>query len=280
MLKDYRITPPSPDSLVIMLHGVGANGEDLIGLGDVFRRVLPRTAFLSPDAPEPCDMAPYGRQWFSLRDYSSASLSGPDSAAAASSLLSGVQKAHPHLENYITKALAEFSLPASRCVLLGFSQGTMMSLYTGLRYGAGPVARSAEASRQDHAGPVARSAEASRQDHAGPVARSAEASRQDHAGPVARSAEGMVQTTRLAGILGYSGAMLGAENLAPPFPRISLIHGTVDEVVPVFASRHAAETLRAKGAEVDLHLYEGLGHSIDDHGVTTGAAFLQRVFAG
>jgi phospholipase/carboxylesterase len=208
MLKDYRRLPKTaPSSLVIMLHGVGANGEDLIDLADVLRPVLPGTAFLSPDAPEPCDMAPFGRQWFSLMDRSYAALKA------------GIEKSSPHLEGYIAAALKEYSLPASRCALLGFSQGTMMSLYTGPR-----------------------------------------------------------QTPPLAGILGYSGMLLGAEDLkAVTFPPICLIHGTDDEVVSVEASKDAAGILRERGARVDLHLYEGLGHSIDNHGLSTGAAFLQRV---
>ena len=57
-----------PRSLVVLLHGLGADGNDLIQLAPYWADLLPGTEFLSPHAPFPCDMAPYGRQWFSLQD--------------------------------------------------------------------------------------------------------------------------------------------------------------------------------------------------------------------
>src|SRR3546814_3847788 len=55
-------------ALVVMLHGVGADGNDLIGIAPLWAQLLPGVAFVSPNAPEPCDMAPFGHQWFSLQD--------------------------------------------------------------------------------------------------------------------------------------------------------------------------------------------------------------------
>ena len=57
-----------PRTLVVMLHGVGSNKEDLIGLAPYLGPALPHTAFVSVDGVEECDMAPMGRQWFSLSD--------------------------------------------------------------------------------------------------------------------------------------------------------------------------------------------------------------------
>ena len=57
-----------PRQLVVLLHGVGADGNDLIGLAPMLAERLPHALFVAPDGPEPCDMAPYGRQWFSLQD--------------------------------------------------------------------------------------------------------------------------------------------------------------------------------------------------------------------
>jgi len=56
----------APRQLVVFLHGYGADGNDLIGLGREWARALPHAAFVSPNAPEPCGMAPMGRQWFDL----------------------------------------------------------------------------------------------------------------------------------------------------------------------------------------------------------------------
>ena len=113
--------------VVMFLHGVGADGNDLIGLAPHYRHVLPDASFVSPDAPDPYDMAPIGRQWFPIGDFS------PESR------LAGVQAAAPILEAFIDQTLAAHGLGADRLLLVGFSQGTMMSLHVGLRREA-PVA--------------------------------------------------------------------------------------------------------------------------------------------
>jgi phospholipase/carboxylesterase len=111
----------APQQLVIFLHGVGADGNDLIGLAPYFQKMLPSALFVSPDAPFPFDMAPMGRQWFSLNDVS------------PPTLLKGVRNAAPALNAFIDEKLAECGLDESRLLLVGFSQGTMMALYAGLR---------------------------------------------------------------------------------------------------------------------------------------------------
>ena len=110
-----------PSRLVILLHGLGADGNDLIGLAPYWARLLPTAEFLSPNAPFPCDMAPYGYQWFSSQDRSPAAV------------LAGVRAAAPFLEAFIDNALAERGLEDRDLALVGFSQGTMMSLFVGLR---------------------------------------------------------------------------------------------------------------------------------------------------
>jgi phospholipase/carboxylesterase len=116
-----------PRRLVILLHGLGADGNDLIGLAPYWARLLPETEFLSPNAPFPCDMAPYGYQWFSSQDRS------PEA------VLGGVRAAAPILDAFIEETLEERGLDSSELALVGFSQGTMMSLFVGLRR-AEPVA--------------------------------------------------------------------------------------------------------------------------------------------
>ena len=110
-----------PQQLVILLHGLGADGNDLIDLAPLLARTLPHAAFVSPNAPEPCDMAPYGFQWFSLQDRH------PDSIAA------GVRAVAPLLDAFIDGELAAHGLTDNRLALLGFSQGCMMALHVGLR---------------------------------------------------------------------------------------------------------------------------------------------------
>ena len=110
-----------PSRLVILLHGLGADGNDLIGLAPYWAPLLPTTEFLSPNAPFPCDMAPYGYQWFSTQDRRPAAV------------LAGVRAAAPFLHAFIDDALAKRGLDDADLALVGFSQGTMMSLFVGLR---------------------------------------------------------------------------------------------------------------------------------------------------
>ena len=105
--------------LVIFLHGLGADGDDLISLAPMLE--LPDTQFASPHAPFPCDMAPYGYQWFSLQD------------RAPTKLIEGVKIAAPILNQYIDTQRDRFKLKDSDIALIGFSQGSMMALYTSLR---------------------------------------------------------------------------------------------------------------------------------------------------
>jgi phospholipase/carboxylesterase len=111
----------APRRLVILLHGLGADGNDLIGLQQYWARLVPDAEFVSPNAPFPCDMAPWGYQWFSVQDRS------PES------LLAGVRAAAPSLNAFIDEALEKRGLTESDAALVGFSQGTMMSLFVGLR---------------------------------------------------------------------------------------------------------------------------------------------------
>ena len=115
-------------SLVVLLHGLGADGQDLIDLAQNLGPFLPDAVFVAPNAPAPCDMAPYGYQWFSLQDRS------PSVMAA------GADQAAPVLTAFIERELAARGLDASRLALVGFSQGTMMSLHIGPRLDPGPAA--------------------------------------------------------------------------------------------------------------------------------------------
>ncbi|WP_236024943.1 alpha/beta hydrolase [Arenibaculum pallidiluteum] len=117
----------APTALVVLLHGLGADGEDLIEIADVIGDALPHTAFVAPDAPETCDMAPWGRQWFSLQQ------------RTAERMAYGAGIAAPVLDGWLDALLAETGLAPGRMALVGFSQGTMMALHVALRR-AEPVA--------------------------------------------------------------------------------------------------------------------------------------------
>jgi phospholipase/carboxylesterase len=131
-----RLDPKSGQAkqLVVFLHGYGADGKDLIEIGRQWRPWLPDAAFVAPNAPEPCGMAPMGRQWFAL------SSRRPDDPAGADDRWAGVTKARPSLDAFLDAELARLGLDESRLALVGFSQGTMMALHVGLRRKRAPAA--------------------------------------------------------------------------------------------------------------------------------------------
>lgn len=111
----------APHSLVILLHGYGSNGQDLIGLAPYWRAALPHTLFIAPDAPQPCPGAPGGRQWWALTSLT------PQARAE------GVRQSASVLNALIDDQLDRYGLRDDRLALVGFSQGTMMALHVGPR---------------------------------------------------------------------------------------------------------------------------------------------------
>jgi phospholipase/carboxylesterase len=208
-LEGPRLGPAAggaPKSLVVLLHGLGADGNDLISLAPYWAQALPHTAFVSPHAPFPCDMAPYGRQWFSLQD------------RTPPMILAGVKAAAPILDAFIDAELKRHALSDDRLALVGFSQGTMMSLYVAVR-----------------------------------------------------------RARAIAGVVGYSGALIGADLLASEAkskPPVLLVHGEADDIVPFQAMAAAAAGLRAADIAVETLARPGLPHSIDDEGLSRGGRFL------
>lgn len=107
--------------LVVFLHGYGSDGNDLIAIGREWSKLLPDTAFSAPNAPERCMMAATGFQWFGL------TFRDPDERVR------GVRAARPVLDAFLDAELARHGLDDTCMALVGFSQGTMMALYGGLR---------------------------------------------------------------------------------------------------------------------------------------------------
>jgi phospholipase/carboxylesterase len=106
-------------SIVVLLHGYGADGADLLGLADPLGPHLPDTLFVAPDAPEPCNGSPMGRQWFPIPWIDNSS----EEAAAQ-----GLQMAVADVNAFLDDLLEEHGLGAQNLAVIGFSQGTMLSL--------------------------------------------------------------------------------------------------------------------------------------------------------
>jgi phospholipase/carboxylesterase len=202
----------NPDSMVILLHGYGANGEDLLGLGETWAHAFPSTVFVSPDAPNTCEMTPFGFQWFSLGDWSPMSMA------------SGAKTIAPWINDFIDEQLVTYKVNPGRLILCGFSQGTMMALYVALR-----------------------------------------------------------RPQKIAGVLGYSGALLCAEEWSQVTlqkPEICLVHGVADSTVPVAAYFHAAQMLQQHEFPFEGHVLPGLMHGINEYGLEIGQKFLNRILGG
>lgn len=217
-LDGPRLKPRSGKAkqLVVILHGYGADGNDLIEIGRQWQQVLPEAAFVSPHAHEPCAMAPAGRQWFRLTDRN------PDER------WTGACSAQPVIDTFIDEELAELELTPDKVAIVGFSQGAMMALHVGLRRRIAP-----------------------------------------------------------AGIIGLSGVLVGPEKLAEcaaaspgaKVPPVLLMHGHMDEVIPVDSMFGTSDALAAAGIPCQWHLAIGLGHGIDGEEIRHGAMFLARCFA-
>ncbi len=195
--------------LVILVHGYGADGNDLIVLASYFARVLPNAAFVAPNGPEQCEMSAFGYQWFPINQFD------------PGSRLNGVQGAAPILDNFIDQELRRHGLTEDELLLIGFSQGTMMSLHVALR-----------------------------------------------------------RSRQVAGILGYSGILAGPELLADEAiskPPIQLIHGDLDEMLPVAHLHEAVGALGAAGFDVAGHVSPGAGHTIAQDGLELGMDFAAQV---
>lgn len=196
-------TGKKPNQLVVFLHGYGADGANLIDIGEHWSAALPDAEFIAPNGIEPCEMG-MGYQWFGLNDFS------PFNVRA------GLDRATPQVVKYLKICLHERNLTTNDLHLVGFSQGTMLAL------------------------------------------------------------DVMFHLTGIRSVLGYSGAFYppAAQQLKEPYPRICLIHGDMDMVVPYMAFTEAQKSLGKFGVTPKVHTCRGLGHSIDVAGLKLGQQFL------
>lgn len=102
--------------LVLFLHGYGANGSDLINISNLWKEFLPDVAFYSPNAPFKCDLNPFGYQWFPLNE------------RTENELKKGIELSSPYLKKFVDHILKENNLRLKDLLVVGFSQGTILSL--------------------------------------------------------------------------------------------------------------------------------------------------------
>ncbi|MBE5253654.1 MAG: prolyl oligopeptidase family serine peptidase [Enterobacterales bacterium endosymbiont of Blomia tropicalis] len=104
-------------ALVIFLHGVGSNGDDLAPIGRHWSSFLPDVAFASPDAPYAFEQG-FGYQWFSL------------TGVTAKNRPARVRAARDAFDATISAIMAQNGMADrwENVMLVGFSQGSIMAL--------------------------------------------------------------------------------------------------------------------------------------------------------
>jgi phospholipase/carboxylesterase len=127
MTQIHRLLPKTITKAVIFLHGVGANGQDLLGLSSFLQPALPETvAYVAPDGFDSYDMLPVGMvaesyQWFSLKDRSVQGLSA------------ALDQAVTRFQVLFEDMRRDLGLEYKDIVLVGFSQGTMLAIRAALQ---------------------------------------------------------------------------------------------------------------------------------------------------
>lgn len=206
MLTGPSLSPKSgkkPGQLIVFLHGYGADGANLIDIGEYWSDLLPDAEFIAPNAIEPCEMG-IGYQWFGLKDFS------------PFNIRAGLDRVTPLVVKQLKVWLHERQLAPADLCLVGFSQGTMLAL------------------------------------------------------------DIMFHLPGIKAIVGYSGAFYPpvAKQVKAPVPKVCLIHGDMDMVVPYMAFLEAQKNLQEYGIIPVTHTSHGLGHSIDIDGLRVGGQFL------
>ena len=197
-----------PNSLVVLLHGIGADAFDLIPLAKYWALTLKKTKFYSLHAPYPCKLTPSGKQWFDLEDRDQ------------TRILKEIELVKPMIITFLKKKLKDYNLQYKDLILVGFSQGTMVALNLTL-----------------------------------------------------------TMKEEVKGVLGYSGGVILTKSGKIEIiskPNICLVHGKNDEVVPKKMMETTKIILKDNNIDVDTHLIENLGHSIDQKGLEIGQNFLVK----
>ena len=197
-----------PKNAVILCHGYGGDGKDISILAGYWRTYLPDTIFICPDAPEKCEASPSGFQWFDLTDQD------PEQ------ILSKSLVAENKLNKLIDEVKESYNLLANKIIIGGFSQGSMISLQTGIK-------------RKD----------------------------------------------KINSILGYSGKIINLEHLSKNIvsrPNIFLMHGDIDQVVPVDGLLEAKNFFNKNNYEIETKIFKDCEHRIPMEGSSLGLQFIKK----
>ena len=197
-----------PKNAVILCHGYGGDGKDISILAGYWRTYLPNTIFICPNAPEKCEASPSGFQWFDLTDQD------PEQ------ILSKSLVAENKLNKLIDEVKENNNLLASKIIIGGFSQGSMISLQTGIK-------------RKD----------------------------------------------KINSIIGYSGKIIDLDHLSKNIisrPNIFLMHGDIDQVVPIDGLLEAKNFFNKNNYEIETKIFKNCEHRIPTEGSSLGLQFIKK----
>ena len=197
-----------PRQVIILCHGYGGDGKDISTLAINWQRFLPDAIFLCPNAPEVCTVNPQGYQWFDLT-------SEKEEAILEKSLI-----AEEKLNTFLDQVFDNFQLEPTNLALVGFSQGSMMSIQVGLK-----------------------------------------------------------KKEQINCIIGYSGKVINQKHLSNNInskPKIFLMHGANDTIVPPTHLLEAKEYLNKCGLKIKTKLFNNCEHRIPIEGSSLGLSFLRK----
>lgn len=192
--------------LVVLLHGIGVDGNNLIGLASYMQDELPDCHFFAPHGIERYDQAAYGRQWFSLQDRT---------PSVMQQLLEGNI---PSIMETIQAKQKALNLGNNNTIIIGFSQGAMLGLYMTF-----------------------------------------------------------TQKEPFLATISFSGLLLRPLQCINPDTPICLIHGLLDQVIPIEALDNAVAYLEQYHIRYSSHRLSGLDHTIDDRGIWYALHFIKNV---
>ena len=109
------------EQLIFFLHGWGSDGNDLIQISHHWKKEIHKTTFIAPNGPDSCPQNPSGRQWFDILTENNIKM------------YQELQSSFDLLDKYIDNQLNRYNLGKEDFFLVGFSQGTMLSLHASLR---------------------------------------------------------------------------------------------------------------------------------------------------
>jgi phospholipase/carboxylesterase len=211
ILETTSISPLSknrPQQAIILCHGYGGDGKDISALAINWQRFLPEAIFLCPNAPEVCAVNPRGYQWFDLT-------SEKEEIILEKSFI-----AEEKLNTFLNQVSDNLQLESSNLMLVGFSQGCMISIQVGLK-----------------------------------------------------------RKKQINCLIGYSGKVINQKHLLDNInskPKIFLMHGENDTIVPPTHLLEAKEYLKKCGINVKTKMFKNCEHRIPVEGSSLGLAFLKK----